>query len=208
MSPRPVSRRPRAAHMGIHRALLPLLGALLLLGAPHPAAQDRLPAPPASATATPPTATLEGTTWELSHYLTDAGHKEIVTDSGRAYVQFRNGEFRMNAGCGTLRGTYLLEGSQPLFSPHVTSLLGDCPAVLAAQEQTVLALLSRVDRVGPDADGLALLDAGGQHLVTLQAPDTVPLQGQLWRLIAYRDGDAMIRPALPAPAFTPGSRMR
>ncbi len=201
-----VSQGARAVRMGRLRWLLPLLAALLL-GALGLAAEERSPPPPGAAEP-PPATRLEDGTWELYRYLTDAGLQHVVSDTGRTYAQFDSGRFRMNAGCGTLRGNYLLEGDRLLFSPHVTSMLGDCPAILADQEETLIALLSKVARIASltrddsDAQKLALMDAEGETLVTMQAPDAVPLQGRRWRLIAYRDGDAMIRPALPAPLFT------
>lgn len=199
-----VSQGTRVMRM---RQLLASLAALLLV-APGPTAAQAPLSPPLTPTPTASPSSLEDGTWELTQYLTAAGYKEVVSDSGRAYAQFGKGRFRMNAGCGTLRGSYMLEGTRLLFSPHVSSMLGDCPQVLASQEQTLIALLyrvARIDSLAPiegETPGLALLDDGGETLVTLQAPDAVPLQGRRWRLIAYRDRDAMIRPALPEPVFT------
>ena len=197
------------------RQLLASLAALLLVALGLTTAQAPLSppqggggAPPSTPTSTASSVPVEEGTWELTEYLTAAGYKQVVSDSGRAYAQFGKGRYRMNAGCGTLRGSYMLEGTRLLFSPHVSSMLGDCPQVLASQEQTLIALLyrvARIDSLAPiegEAPGLALLDDGGETLVTLQAPDAVPLQGRRWRLIAYRDRDAMIRPALPEPVFT------
>jgi heat shock protein HslJ len=151
---------------------------------------------------------LEQDTWELGRYRTAIGLKEVVSDSGPAYAQFSDGRFRINAGCDTLRGSYLLEGDRLLFSVHVTAPIGDCPSVLAEQEQALIDLLPRITRVSrieataTDAPGYRLLGARGETLLTLSAPSSLPLQGRRWRLVSYRGADALVRPALAEPVFT------
>ena len=89
-----------------------------------------------------------------------------------------------------------------LFSPHVESMVGDCPETLQAQEQAILDLVRVVERIDADDVGVTLLDAAGTALLTLTPPDAVPLQGRLWQLTTYRNADGVIVPAQDAPAFT------
>lgn len=145
---------------------------------------------------------LEEEVWQLDAYRTSIGLRPAVSGEGSGYVVFEQGGFRINAGCDTLRGSYLLEEDRLLFSPHIASTLGDCPATLRAQEQAVLALLPTVAGLREEADGLALLDAQGRPALTLKAPEKAPLQRRLWRLLAYRNRDDVIVAALPAPRFT------
>jgi heat shock protein HslJ len=166
---------------------------------PSPAsARAPLAAAPDGASGSP----LENGVWQLREYRTAMGLRPVVTGEGRGYVAFQDGGFRINAGCDTLRGSYWLQRERLLFSPHVGSMLSDCPTTLRTQERTVLALLPEVARLRADDDGFALLDAEGQPVLTLQAPATASLQRRSWRLIAYRDAEGTVVPALPKPAIT------
>ncbi len=145
---------------------------------------------------------LRSVIWQLEAYRTELGLKPAASGDGHGYVAFDADGFRINAGCDTLRGSYWLEGDRLLFSPHVASVIGDCPPTLRAQEQTVLALLPAVTRLRRADAGLLLLDADGQPLLTLTRPQTSPLQRRIWVLLAYRNRDDTIVPALPEPRFT------
>jgi heat shock protein HslJ len=170
-----------------------------------PAAGSRLPTAPAQgapAPASPAPPRLEDAVWQLYAYRTDLGLKPAVAGAGNGYVAFDNGGFQINAGCDTLRGSYWLEGSRLLFSPHVASMVGDCPPTLRAQEEAVLALLPAIARLYRSDRELVLLDDAGVPLLTLVAPDKSPLQRRVWLLLTYRDDNDLIVPALPAPTFT------
>jgi heat shock protein HslJ len=149
-----------------------------------------------------PPYTLEGEVWQLEEYLTPNGLKAALSGSGHRYATFDDGRFRINSGCSTLNGSYWLEGRRLMFSPHVASMLLDCPETLMAQEQAVLGLLGLIERFVPSNDGLTLMDASGKTLITLVRPDAVPLQGRVWRLTTYRDGNGTIVPALATPTFS------
>jgi heat shock protein HslJ len=177
------------------------------LGAPtspgvDPSSRVR-PQPPSPRAAFGPAQTsLEGGVWQLRAYRTELGLKPTVAGEGNSYVAFDDGGFQINAGCDTLRGSYWLEGERLLFSPHVASVVGDCPPTLRAQEQAVLALLPAVTRLRRADGELLLLGADQEPLLSLTAPDKSPLQRRLWLLLAYRDRNDLIVPALPAPTFT------
>jgi heat shock protein HslJ len=145
---------------------------------------------------------LEDGVWQLDSYRTALGLKSAISGDGSGYVAFEQGGFRINAGCDTLRGNYWLEEQRLLFSPHIASTLGDCPATLRAQEQAVLALLPAIVQLREEADGMTLLDAEGRAALTLKAPEKAPLQRRLWRLLAYRNSDNVVVTALPTPHFT------
>ena len=145
---------------------------------------------------------LEGQVWQLEEYLTANGLKAALSGTGHRYATFDDGHFRINSGCSTLNGSYWLEGSRLIFSPHVASMLLDCPETLMAQEQAVLGLLGLIERLVPSSDGLAMVDASGKTLITLVRPDAVPLQGRVWRLLTYRNGNGTIVPALATPTFS------
>jgi heat shock protein HslJ len=156
---------------------------------------------PSEPDATRPPA-LEGEVWQLEEYLTPNGLKAALSGTGNRYATFDDGRFRINGGCSTLNGSYWLERNRLMFSPHVASMLLDCPATLMAQEQAVLGLLGTVERLVPSTDGLTLVDGSGRTLITLVRPDVVPLQGRVWRLITYRNGNGTIVPALATPTFS------
>jgi heat shock protein HslJ len=156
---------------------------------------------PVEPTETRPPA-LEGEVWPLEEYLTANSLKAALSGSGHRYATFDDGHFRINSGCSTLNGSYWLEGSRLMFSPHVASMLLDCPETLMAQEQAVLGLLGVIERLIPSTDGMTLADASGRTLMTLTRPDAVPLQGRIWRLLTYRNGNGTIVPALPTPTFS------
>jgi heat shock protein HslJ len=197
--PAPGAQRPQtgaatdASGAAFGAAQLPGTGSRL-----PPAVSARLPATPGDAA----DSALEGAVWQLHSYRTGVGLKPAVAGDGNSYVAFDEGAFRINAGCDTLRGSYLLEGRRLLFSPHVASGIGDCPPTLRAQEEAVLALLPAVTEVRREDGQLLLLDAERQPLLTLAAPDKSPLQRRLWVLLSYRDRNDLIVQALPAPTFT------
>ena len=134
--------------------------------------------------------------------MTANGLRSVLTGTGSRYAVFDNGRFRINGGCNTLNGSYWLERDRLIFSPHVASLLLDCPDTLLAQEQTLLSLFAAVERISTLTDRLNLVDATGQTLLTLTRPKAVPLQGRTWQLKAYRDANGAIVSALPTPAFS------
>ncbi|ESQ14083.1 MAG: hypothetical protein N838_12975 [Thiohalocapsa sp. PB-PSB1] len=145
---------------------------------------------------------LEGEIWQLEEYLSPDGYKAALSEQGNLYAVFDEGRFRINSGCNTLNGRYWLSASKLMFSPHVASLLDSCPATLMAQEQALLGLLARIERLLALSDELVLLDATGTRLLKLSRPDAMPLQGPVWQLKAYRNADGTIVPALPSPAFS------
>jgi heat shock protein HslJ len=145
---------------------------------------------------------LEGEVWQLDEYLTANGLRSVLTGTGSRYAVFDNGRFRINGGCNTLNGSYWLEGDRLIFSPHVASLLLDCPDTLMAQEQTLLSLFAAVERIATLTDRLNLVDASGKTLLKLTRPESVPLQGRIWQLKAYRDANGAIVSALPTPVFS------
>jgi heat shock protein HslJ len=169
------------------------LGALAALAGGTAAAREP------EAAAEPP---IEGAIWQLREYRTGAGLRPAAPGDGHLYTLFDDGRFMINAGCGTLQGRYWLEGGAMLFSPHVESLLDDCPDILRAQEQAVLDLLRMVDRAAVADGRVSLNDHAGRPLLILAPPDRAPLQGRTWVLKAYRGADGIVVRALDAPAFT------
>lgn len=147
-------------------------------------------------------AALEADAWQLESFRVDAGLKPAADGDGNRFAVFSDGRFRINAGCGTLTGSYWLAEDRLLFSPHVSALLGSCPDTLQAQEDALLKLLGQVEALAPTGEQLALLDRNGEPLILLARPAAVPLQGRLWQLTHYRNGADVIVPALPDPAFT------
>lgn len=145
---------------------------------------------------------LEGEVWQLEEYLATNGLRSVLSATGSRYAVFDNGRFRINGGCNTLNGSYWLEGDRLIFSPHVASLLLDCPDTLLAQEQTLLRLFAAVERISTLSDRLNLVDASGKTLLTLTRPEAVPLQGRIWQLKAYRAANGAIVSALPTPVFS------
>ncbi len=158
--------------------------------------------PPDTAPASGAPESIDGTIWQLQDYATGATLKMAVAGQGNGYVAFEDGEFRLNAGCDTLHGSYWLDGDALLFSPHVASTLGDCPPTLRAQEQAVLRLLPDVARHAQQESRLLLLDSAGRPLLSLKAPTASPLQLRRWKLLAYRDREDRIVPALAQPDMT------
>jgi heat shock protein HslJ len=157
-----------------------------------------------AAGARPPEAVagVEGPIWQLKEYRTGGGLRSATPGAGHLYALFDDGRFMINAGCGTLKGRYWLDGETMLFSPHVESVVDDCPDVLRLQEQAVLDLLRVVDRADLRQDEVVLTDGSGRLLLILGTPDRAPLQGRTWALKAYRRADGIVVPALPAPVFT------
>jgi len=145
---------------------------------------------------------LEGRDWQIDAYRTANGLKPAVLGTGHGYVRFDTGRFRINAGCSTLNGSYWLDGDRLIFSPHIGSLLRDCPETLMAQEQAILGLLGAVERFGALSGRMALTDASGITLLSLIHPAAVPLTERVWRLMAYRNAQEAVVPALPAPVFS------
>ena len=150
----------------------------------------------------PATDALTSVIWQLQTYRTELGLKPAITGNGNGYVAFDENGFRINAGCDTLRGSYWLDDERLLFSPHIASVVSDCPPTLRTQERAVLALLPSVTQMRQSDGQLVLLDADARELLTLVRPETSPLQRRVWVLLAYRNRDDTIVPALAKPRFT------
>lgn len=192
------AKRSRSARLALGCGVLLL--AWLGNGDAQPPPRFEQPEDAAPAARAP--ASITGTVWQLRDYETEQGLKMAVAGEGNGYVAFEDGEFRLNAGCDTLRGSFLLDGDTLLFSPHVASTLGDCPPTLRAQEQAVLGLLPDVTRQARQDSQLLLLDGDGRTLLTLTAPNQSPLQRQRWVLLAVRNREGQVVPALPEPEIT------
>jgi heat shock protein HslJ len=202
-------RHPRllvcSALLLLWSAVLAMPGTLLAQAVPDEDADGRATARPEGvqrAAQADDGRSLEGLVWQIHEYRTAVGLKAAITGDRNGYVAFEDGGFRINAGCETLRGSYWSEDDRLLFSPHIASMLGDCPATLRAQEEAVLALLPAVTRLRTEAEDLILMDAERRPLLTLRRPETSPLQRRIWVLLAYRNLDDLIVPALPTPRFT------
>jgi heat shock protein HslJ len=156
----------------------------------------------AQAQEAPADISVEGQVWQLREYLSAVGMRPATAGSGNLYTLFDGGRFLINAGCGTVQGRYWLDGAAMMFSPHVEALVQDCPELLRTQEEAVLDLLRRVDRMAISEAELVLMDHNDRRVLVLTQPDKAPLQGRPWRLTAYRDREGIIVDALPIPVFT------
>lgn len=147
---------------------------------------------------------IEDYIWQLQEYKSAVGLRSATPGEGNLYALFDGERFLINAGCGTLQGRYWLNGNDMLFSPHVSSLVRDCPDVLRTQEDAILDLLRDVDRVSlsDDDERLTLRDPSRQRLLIFGYPDKAPLQGHAWQLDAYRNQDGVVVLMPPSPAFT------
>jgi len=148
--------------------------------------------------------TIEDYIWQLQEYKSAVGLRSATPGEGSLYALFDGERFLINAGCGTLQGRYWLDGNNMLFSPHVSSLMRDCPDILRTQEDAVLDLLRDVDGVslGDDDKRLTLRDSSRRRLLIFGYPDKAPLQGHAWQLDAYRNQDGVVVLMPPSPAFT------
>lgn len=137
--------------------------------------------------AAPTAVPLEGPTWELLSYSSNATMERVIPGTS-VTATFGNGSVGGSAGCNRYGGAYTVDGSAltvgELFRTEMYCLE---PAGAMEQEDRYLDLLDSAAGYRLEGDRLTITDAGGNPLLVFRAlpePAPLPLTGTIWTLTA------------------------
>lgn len=111
------------------------------------------------------TPAIEGQGWRI---IAINGRDVVGGRGDPAELNFRGGQLSGTAGCNRLSGSYQLAGSRISFGPILSTRMA-CPALLMAQENALLALLSGPLAVTSGDNGEVLLSREGVGQIRLGA---------------------------------------
>ena len=133
------------------------------------------------------TITLDGTRWDVVEL-----NGQAVQTPAEGTLDFAAGRVTGQAFCNGFGGSYRLEGSALTFGELAQTLMACLePADVMALESAYMAALTNVRSYRMDAGKLVLLDAAGTDLVVLSPAGSATLEGTLWQLTGYRQGDGV-----------------
>jgi len=139
---------------------------------------------------------IEGTAWQLTHYLGPNNTQVPALASSAPTATFAGGMLTGSTGCNNYTATYTLDTSHLTISPGATTLRA-CLEPVATQEQAFLAALSTVTGYSITGTTLMLTNASGNTVLTFapMASSTGATGATLTGTVTYRE-----RIALPAGA--------
>lgn len=141
------------------------------------------PAAPASA---PP---LDGTSWTVTQIKGAA-----VVPGHEPTMEFAGGKVAGSASCNRYNAAFTQNGTQLTISPGAMTQMMCQPEAIATQEQAFTAALGTVAGVRGAGDGLELLDASGQVVLTLTKLLDAPLEKTEWQLSGIISKQAVSSP--------------
>lgn len=138
--------------------------------------------------------------WQLTSFLgADGKTIEAVAGTTPLVTFDRDGRVTGTVGCNRFSADYTASGNQLSIGPAVSTLMYcPYPAGVMDQESRVLELFSLAAGYAIAGSTLALLNQGGNELMTLERAadtDAAPLVGTTWRLAGFSD-NATARSAL------------
>ncbi len=146
--------------------------------------------------------TLEGPLWVLTDLLgtpdamTPASTETIVT------AQFAEGRVAGNAGCNSYNGPATIDGNNLTIGELASTLMMCSSEAVGAQETTYLSLLQSVATYAIEGDVLTLSLADGNPVLIYQAVEPTPLEGTLWIMTSYNNGQEAVVSALEGSQVT------
>jgi heat shock protein HslJ len=133
---------------------------------------------------------LVGTLWEVVSYNNGQGAMVSVLAGSQITAQFsEEGQVSGNASCNRYFGSYVLEGENLTIGPlGSTEMFCEEPEGLMEQEQAFLAAMPTASTYQVTGDRLELRTADGTLAVSFTAVQPKPLEGTLWVLTGYNNG--------------------
>ncbi|MCA9869300.1 MAG: META domain-containing protein [Anaerolineae bacterium] len=138
-----------------------------------------------------PTATLEGTTWQLIAYLDAAGNLTLPYRESPATLTMADGQAGGNTGCNNYFGSYTLDGDSLTFGPMGATMMA-CPEPQAMQEQAYLAGLENVASYAIVGNQLHLFNADGEIIMAFEPQQSTSLTGTVWSATMVNNGNQAV----------------
>lgn len=141
-----------------------------------------------TACATGATASLDGTTWDI----TGINGTAPVAGS-HPTMTFAGDRVGVATGCNQMSAGYTLNGTSITISGGAMTAMA-CSDELMKQESSIAAALAKVTKLTVSGDTMQLQDASGQTLVALAKavpPSPKPLEGTNWKLDSITTGQAV-----------------
>ena len=133
------------------------------------------------------TIALDGTRWNVVEL-----DGEPVQTPAEGTLDFADGRVTGKAFCNGFGGSYELDGTALTFGELVQTLMACLePEGVMDLETAYMAALNSARSYRIDAGRLVLLNAEGSELVVLSPAESATLEGTLWQLTGYRDGDGV-----------------
>jgi heat shock protein HslJ len=133
------------------------------------------------------TATLEGTTWQLTGYVGPAGNLLPVPAAVSASATFSAGTVSGNAGCNEYSGSYTVDGDK-LTIGQVAATKKACGPAETALETAYLAALGKVATYSIDGESLELKTTEGKVGLEFEAVKPASLSGTAWVATGVNNG--------------------
>lgn len=136
-----------------------------------------------------PAPELDGTAWTVTQIkgaATLADHQPTM--------EFAEGRVAGLASCNQFSGGYTQNGAELRIAQTAQTAMACSPEEVMTQEQEFTAALGAVAAVRAAGDGLELLDASQQVLLSLAKLQDRPLEGTEWQLSGIVEADAVFSP--------------
>ncbi len=138
---------------------------------------------------TPPTASLEGTTWSLFSYIAPNGEEKEILPESRITAEFNEGQVAGTAGCNNYFGSYELDGNSLTFGPTGSTMMFCAPEELMLQETAYLAVLGTTSSYEIVDGQLHLKNEAGDTVLIFNQEDPISLIGTMWEVVSYNNGN-------------------
>ena len=135
-----------------------------------------------------PSATFEGTTWQLIAYADSSGQLSMALPDVETTAVFDGGRVSGNAGCNNYNGTYTVDGQALTIQLGPTTMMA-CPEPAMAQEQAFFTNLAAAASYVLVGDQLHILNANGDVVLAFQPLVSTPLVGTTWQALSYNNGN-------------------
>lgn len=144
-----------------------------------------------SKTPVAPTATFEGTTWQLLAYADSSGQLSMALPNVETTAVFDGGRVGGNAGCNNYNGSYTVDGQALTIQLGPTTMMA-CPEPTMAQEQAFFTNLAAAASYVLVGDQLHILNANGDVILAFQPLVSAPLVGTTWQAVSYNNGNQAV----------------
>lgn len=140
---------------------------------------------------------LEGTLWSLQSYQDDDGNIQTVLPDTEVTAQFNNGQVNGNTGCNNYGAGYEVNGNNIDIGQAASTLAACVDPAAADQERALLGGLQAASTYEISGDTLTLRGEAGNDLLVFQATAPLSLEGTLWIMNSYNNGQGGVVSALP-----------
>jgi heat shock protein HslJ len=141
--------------------------------------------------------TLEDALWGLQSYQDMEGNTQTVLEGTEPTIQFDGVQVNGYTGCNNISAGYEVNGNNIAIGQAISTLAACVPPEAADQERAYLAGLEAAATYEISGDTLTLRDEAGNDLVVFKAVEPLSLEGTLWVMTNYNNGQGGVVSALP-----------